>query len=290
MEQETSTFNPLLLNLLALLFTGVSVYLLVRYGGETFRLMTQRLERRYGRILNQELLLNIKPRTAVYFALAIVIVPGLLFAVVLEHVGFFLLGGALGIFVPALILRYLERRRKNKLELQLVDSITTLASGVRAGLTLVQAMELLVQNTKPPIRQEFEQLLREYGMGMELNQAMRNAADRVGSQHYRLLFTAIEMHRIRGGNTGESLDRIAESIREIQRLEGKLDAVTSQGRQQARMMAIFPMIILLILYWIMPADVSLLFTDPLGRLILLFIVAMIAVGFYWIRRIMSIDI
>jgi tight adherence protein B len=289
-DQPPQNFNPVLMQVLAALFTGASTYLLVRYGGSTFRVMSERLERRYGRILNQELLLDVKPRTAVYGAIAIVLIPGILFAWLLGHLGWFFVGALLGVFVPALVMRYLERRRKNKLELQLVDAITTLASGVRAGLTLVQAMELLVQNTKAPIRQEFEQLLREYNMGMELNQAMRNTADRIGSQHYRLLFTAIEMHRIRGGNTGESLDRIAESIREIQRLEGKLDAVTSQGRQQARMMAIFPMIILVILYYIMPTDVSLLFSDPFGRLMLLLIVAMIAAGFFWIRRIMSIDI
>ena len=125
---------------------------------------------------------------------------------------------------------------------------------------------------------------------MDLNQAMRNSANRIGSSNYRLLFTAIEMHRQRGGDAGESLDRIAESIREIQRLEGKLDALTAQGRLQASMMASMPVVILIILYFIEPDGTRLLFVEPLGRLILVVAMVMIAIAFFWIKRIMAIDI
>jgi tight adherence protein B len=193
-------------------------------------------------------------------------------------------------FILAMLVRHLVTRRKARLEAQLVDGITAMASGVRAGLTLIQSMELLERNSAGAIKQEFGQLLREYHMGLDLNQCMRNASNRIGLGNYRLLFTAIEMHRLRGGDTGESLDRIAESIREIQRLEGKLDAVTAEGRFQAIMMACIPFVVLGIYWFIDPQGVAMLFREPLGRLLLLFALGMVVTAFLWIRRIMAIDI
>lgn len=89
---------------------------------------------------------------------------------------------------------------------------------------------------------------------------------------------------------GQSLDRIAESIREIQRLEGRLQALTAQGRAQARFMAAMPILIFIILYNIDPDGTSELFAQPLGRLLLLMAIGIITVAFLWIRRIMAVDI
>ena len=136
----------------------------------------------------------------------------------------------------------------------------------------------------------YAQLLREYQMGVDLNQAMRNASNRIASPLYRLTFTAIEMHRVRGGNAGESLDRIAESVREIHRLEGKLDALTSQGRAQAWMMAGMAGVFIVMYYFIAPESVGLLFTNAWGRIILLAVVFLIVTGFLWIQRILDVDI
>jgi tight adherence protein B len=189
-----------------------------------------------------------------------------------------------------MIFRHLETKRKKRLDEQIVDGITTLASGVRAGLTLVQSMQLLVRNSTGPLKQEFRQLMREFDLGIDLHQAMRNTSDRIGSVYYRLLFSAIQAHRDRGGDMGQSLDRIAESVREIQRLEGRLDAITAQGRAQARFMGIMPFVIIGILWLISPDDTSKLLTEPLGRVLLMIALVMIGVSFMWIRRIMQVDI
>mgnify|MGYP003341820384 CR=1 FL=1 len=200
------------------------------------------------------------------------------------------IGAVAGFFLPTIIIKHLEQKRREKLDEQIVDGITTLASGVRAGLNLVQAIEVLVKNSTGPIRQEFAQLLREYQMGLDLNQAMRNAANRIGSSHYRLLFTAIEMHRLRGGDVGQSMDRIAAAIREIQRLEGRLETLTAPGRTQARMMAGISLAMMLIMYSSDPQGVSSLFYEPNGRILLLFVAGLMALGFVWIRKIVDIDI
>ncbi|MEX0776286.1 MAG: type II secretion system F family protein [Phycisphaeraceae bacterium] len=283
------THDPVQLAVL-LLMTFSAAYLLVRYGYTVIGYHWNQQEQRYDRVLNRELLLEVPARLAMAAAIMVVVLLFLIGSVIGGWWGWGVLIGSVGLFLPWVTIRHLEHKRREKLELQLVDAIMTLASGVRAGLNLVQAMDLVVVNYTGPVKQEFAQLLREYQMGLDLNQAMRNTANRIGSSHYRLLFTAVEMHRLRGGDTAESLDRIAESVREIQRLEGKLDALTAQGRTQARMMAAAPCLILLLYYLIDPEGVTMLFIRPEGRLILLGALVLIVIGFLWIRKIMAVDI
>ncbi len=265
------------------------VLLMVRYGYTPSKAWIDKQQMHYERVLCRQLLLDVDPRTAVWSHIG-----GVVLVVVL---GIYLTGALIGIvlgavsaLVPYFIIRHLETKRRMRLEVQLVDGLASIASGVRAGLNLVQSMQLLVTNQTGPIKQEFGQILREYEMGMDLNQAMRQASDRIGSQLYRLTFTAIEMHRLRGGDSGESMDRIAESIREIQRLEGKLDAITAQGRVQANMMAMMAVVIIVMMQVIFPDDTMMLFTMTEGRIILLVAISLIAAGYFWIRKIMQVDI
>jgi len=270
-----------------LLFSGV--YLLVRYGYGPGRKWFKLQRAYYERVLCRQLMIEVDPGTAVVAHLVGVIamlVIGMMLSGLL--IGIMLAGFAAG--VPYFIIRHLEYKRRQRLEIQLVDGLASLASGVRAGLNLVQSMQLLVHNHRGPIQQEFGHILREYEMGMDLNQAMRSASNRIGSPLYRLTFTAIEMHRVRGGDSGESMDRIASSIRDIQRLEGKLDAITAQGRAQANFMAAMPLVIIAMLMFIMPADTKQLFTTPQGRVILLIVFTTISIGYVWIRKIMQVDI
>ncbi len=275
---------------LTCLLTFAAAFCLVYFGWPYVGRFIERQTRRYDTVLNRELLLNIPPRLAVYLSGGIVLLTGLIAAGLGREIGYFLIGALVGLFIPNLLISHFEAKRKEKLEQQLVDGITSLASGVRAGLNLVQSMEVLVQNQTGPIKQEFANLLREYSLGVDLNVAMRHTSDRIALRSYRLLFAAIEAHRQRGGDMGESLDRIAEAVREIQRLEGRLQTLTAQGRWQARFMAAMPVVILGIMYLIVPDDVTRLFVEPGGRLLLLIAAGLIAAGFFWIRSIMEVDV
>ena len=247
-------------------------------------------EQYYDRVLRGHLLMDVKPRTVTVLGLAgmsllaligFSIVPSVLVAAALAA------GAA---FMPTLILKYLRYRRLYRLEDQLVDGIRTLTSGVRAGLNLIQAMELLARNGVRPISEEFAHLVREYDHGVSLEQAMENAGRRIGSPNYGLVFSALLTHRQRGGDLGETLDRIAESIREIHRLEKRIETLTAPGRTAARWMAAMPLVIIIIFYFIAPEGVKLLFTDPIGKSVLALIVLLNVLGFLWIRKIVNIDI
>lgn len=263
---------------------------IVRFGWPHVVVALHNQEQRYDRVLNHQLLMNTSARQAMLLTGLFVVGCGTIAGMLGESVIWFILGAAGAMFMPNVLLVHMETKRRMKLESQLVDGITSLSSGVRAGLTLVQSMQLLVNNAVGPIKQEFQQMLHEYELGIDLNQAMLNASDRIGSSHYRLLFAAIQAHRDRGGDVAQSLDRITDAIREIQRLEGKLQALTAQGRNQATMMAAMAVVVMIIGYLIAPEEMENLFQAPQGRLILLIAVGLIAVGFAWIRRIMAVEI
>jgi tight adherence protein B len=282
--------DPVFLRFSISVLAFVAMYLLAKHGYGPIMRWLKRQEQSYDRVLRQQLLMEVSPRLALTTALTGVVALGIVGALLTASPIGGLILAVIAFFVPHMLIRHMEEKRRQRLDQQLVDALTTLASAARAGLNLVQAMELLTKNHTGPVRQEFAQILREYQMGLDLNQAMHNASDRIGSGMYRLTFTAVEIHRRRGGDLADSLDRIADSIRDIQRLEGKLDALTAQGRSQAMMMAVMPVVFLGILYVINPEGTMLLFATATGRLILLGVALAIILAFIWIRRIMAIDI
>lgn len=279
-----------MLLLLLNLATFTAAYLLVRHGREPALRFRARQEMSYDRVLRRQLMMDVEPRQAFLLAMIGVAAAFLLSFLLTFNLFVAVICGAAAYFVPTIVVRHMEQKRRKKLESQLVDGLTTLSAGVKAGLNLTQSMEMLADNHVGPIKQEFEQLLREHAMGRDLNQAMRAASNRIGSPMYRLTFTAIEMHRLRGGDSGESMDRLADAVREIKKLEGKLDAITAQSRSQASMMAVMPLVFLFILWIIDPAGIKLLFTETIGRVLLLICAGLILGAFLWIRKIMAVDV
>jgi tight adherence protein B len=267
------------------------VTLLIWVGGPELRRLLVSQERQFDEVLRRKLLLDISPRSGVVLSLGVTLGLTIWLYTLTESVLGGLIGLAIGLTLPSLVLRYLRRQRLAKLETQLVDGIHTLASGVRAGLNLVQAMQLVARDGPVPMRQEFRHLLQEYEFGIPLEEAMNNAAYRIGSGDYRLLFAALETHRQRGGDLGETLDRIAASIREIQRLENRVKALTAEGRTTARWLGAMPIVVMGILYFVVDAAaVRELFADPLGKVIVLAIIILNVIGFLWIRKIVSLDL
>jgi tight adherence protein B len=276
---------------------GVSVLLFVMAAAAVaagYRPAAQLLRRQesmFEEVLQRRLLMDIRPRAVTLLSAAVMFLLALLmYALTRSSLGV-VLGLAAGATAPALILRALRHRRLTKLDEQLVSGVQTLASGVRAGLNLVQSMQLLAQDGPPPLREEIAHLLREYEYGVPLEEAMDNAGTRIGSGDYRLLFAALQTHRERGGDLGETLDRIGESIREIQRLENRVKTLTAEGRATARWLGSLPPVVMAIIYFfVSPEGVIALFSEPLGKLIVLAIITLNIVGFLWIRKIENVDI
>jgi tight adherence protein B len=272
----------------------VAIFLLAAAAGGLGYLPARELVARrrdlFNRVLRQSLLIDISPKSATLGWLiatgVVAVLVGLGFGSVLA----LLIAGAVGLVLPGPVLKILRRRRIAKLESQLVGGIQQLSAAVRAGLNLVQAMQMIARDGPRPIRQEFRHLLREYEYGVPLDESMSNAAARIGSGDYRLLFSALQTHRERGGDLGKTLDEIAASIREIQRLEKRVETLTAQGRTTARWLGAMPVVVLGVMFVIQKSYVVGLFASGMGQFIIGLIIVLNVVGFLWIRKIMAIDI
>ena len=260
-------------------------------GLNPLRELLLRREGFYKHVLCNTLLLDIPPRVVTVLTAMVMILLGAIgFIMVDGNLMATLLAAMVGFVLPGTIINLLRKRRLEKLESQLIGCIQTLASGVRAGLNLVQAMEMVSRDGPAPINQEFRHMLGEYEYGVPLDEAMSKASLRIGSGDFTLLFTALETHRQRGGDLGVTLDRIADSIREIQRLENRVDTLTAQGRATARWLGAMPGVVMGILYLIDPSGVRTMFSTSAGKIIILAIILLNIVGFLWIRKIVTIDI
>jgi tight adherence protein B len=192
--------------------------------------------------------------------------------------------------VPWLAVRRMAERRRRKIEDQLADSMGTLSNSVKAGLSLPQSLELLASQCPKPINGEFQQIIGEYKMGKTLQQALTEAKERLRSENFALLAASLQASHESGGRLNETVDRIAQSVLELQRLERKVMSETAQARKSAIYMALAPALILLVYYFVDPANTIALFTTVPGQFLLTCAVLLNVIAFFWARAILNPDI
>ncbi len=191
---------------------------------------------------------------------------------------------------PWYLLHRLAERRRRQIEDQLADAMVSLASAVKAGLSLSQALEILASQCPRPISTEFHQMVAEYKMGRPLQRTLTEAKQRLRSENFTLFAAAVLASHESGGRLNETVERIARSVREMQRLQRKVQSETAQARKSAVYMALAPPIILLVYFFVDQENTTALFTEPIGQLLLIVAVVLNVVAYLWARVILSPDI
>jgi len=208
-----------------------------------------------------------------------------------------LVGGFIGFMLPRF---WLARRRNGRLgafNKQLPDTITLIANALRAGSSFLQAIELVVRESRPPISTEFARVIREVNLGLPFDQALENMVRRVRSDDLELMATAISIQHQVGGNLAEILDSIAYTIRERVRIKGEIRTLTAQQRLSGYVVGFLPIGLAGFLFIAAPGFMAPMFLNPPGILglpagviILLFGGFMMFMGFMFIRRIVDIEV
>ncbi len=201
------------------------------------------------------------------------------------------------LFVAALVLPKLFVNRKRSMRLrefnsQLADTITLLANSLRGGYALLQAIELVSREARPPMSMEFERVVREVGLGRSPEEALGSLVQRIQSDDLDLMVTAINVQREVGGNLAEILDTIATTIRERVKLKGEIRVLTSQQQYSGYIIAAMPIALSLVLFAINPTYMLRLFTEThwLGACLVGVGLAMILAGFFVILKIVNIEV
>ena len=154
-----------------------------------------------------------------------------------------IVGAALGLLSPPLLVRFYKQRRLENFDKQLPDALQTLAGAMRSGLTFRQAMAETAATSPAPLSQEFALFSREMQLGTSIDDALTHLGERVLSQELDLFVSAAQISLKVGGNMSEMFDGMSATVRERFRLEGRIRTLTAQGKLQGVIIGLMPILV-----------------------------------------------
>jgi tight adherence protein B len=215
---------------------------------------------------------------------------GLLTLLLLQLLPLAILMAAVGASLPVMYVRLRRNRRLAAFEEILPESIDLVGRALRAGHPLSSGLRMAADEGAEPVAGEFRRVFEEQRFGLPLQDSLLSMADRVNIIDVRILVTAILIQREVGGNLAEILDNLSNVIRARFTIRRQIKVYTAQGRMTGYLLAMLPIFLFAILYWINPEYMSVLFRDPIGKVLTGVAVTMQLAGFLWIRKIINIEI
>jgi tight adherence protein B len=216
-------------------------------------------------------------------------------AVTAGVVGFILGGIVAGILficatplVAKVFLSILSARRRAKFDAQLGDTLQMLAGGLRAGHSLLRSVDAVAVEADAPTSEEFARLVNETRLGRDLRESMVDAARRLRSEDFDWISQAIEIHREVGGDLAEVLDHVGETIRERAQIKGQVAALSAEGRLSAYILVALPVGMFLYMSVVNSTYIATLYTNVLGWFMLGAAAVLLALGTFWLSRVVKI--
>lgn len=196
----------------------------------------------------------------------------------------------LGWSLPKLVMNFLWERRCNQVVDQMVDGLTIMGNGIRSGLGVAQTLDRVVDNMGGPLAEEFKLILNKMQLGMSLEDALSEFDERIDRQDVQMLVTSVNILKETGGNLGETFETIVATIRDRQKIEKKIEAMTAQGIMQGIIMTCIPFALLAVFALIDPGYIAPLFNTIMGWVALFMVVTLQAIGGYMIKKIITIKV
>ena len=195
----------------------------------------------------------------------------------------------LAYLLPGVFLRWSIKNRRTRFNQQLIDALILIEGGVRAGYSLLQALDLVVSELQAPASEEFRRVRQEVGLGLPLSEALLNLSDRMQNRDLSLVVTAININSQVGGNLTTMISVVTETIRERSQLFSEVRVLTAQQRYTGYMLTLLPFIVGAILFIMNPEYMSRIFEPnllciPIGALVA------VLLGNLIIRQMIKIDV
>lgn len=200
------------------------------------------------------------------------------------------IGLGIGLAAPWAVLSLLSSRRRDQFQSQLPDTLQLIAGGLQAGYSVPQALDSVVREGVPPISTEFNRALVEARLGKPVEDALDSIGQRLGSRDFSWVVMAIRIQREVGGNLAELLLIVADTMRERERLRRQVDTLSSEGRLSGIVLLAIPVLLLVFLTISQPAYVGVLYTTPLGLLLLGVTGVLMAVGAVWMAKVIKVEV
>ncbi len=233
---------------------------------------------------------NIRAGNFLMFCLLGAVFFGFVFMVAGGSVLFGWAGLVLGFFIPYAYASHRRAKRFQRFEEKFPEAIDTLARAVRAGHAFTTALEMIASEVSEPVAGEFRQLFEEQKFGLPVRDALLNLADRIPLVDVKFFVTAVMLQRETGGNLAEILDNLSYVIRERFKILRQVRVHTAQGRLTMVLLMALPPTIVVVMLTLNPGFIQPLFTDPLGHVLIVAGITLQTVGYFFIRRIIRIQV
>ncbi|MCB5274416.1 hypothetical protein BJG92_01949 [Arthrobacter sp. SO5] len=190
-------------------------------------------------------------------------------------------------FAARFLLRFLASRRRAKFAEQLDETLQLLAGGLRAGHSLLRAIDAVAGEAGAPTTAEFARIINETRLGRDLGEALDDAALRMRSEDFSWVAQAIAIHREVGGNLADVLDQVGQTIRERSQIRGQVKALSAEGKISALVLMLLPVGITGALMVLSPGYMDPMVTTPLGLAMVGAAAVLFSLGGLWLRKVVQ---
>lgn len=282
-----------MVKLLVAIIVFIMVILLFFSGSKVSKILAKKYKEEFTESASKnltDLFLFIDPQILFRFNLVIIVVGGLL-AWLITQSWFIAMVVAVVLFaMPKKIYEFLRQRRKKQFVAQLPDTLIMISSSMRAGSSLIGSLETMVSDAPAPTNQEFGLFLRELRIGGDFGETLDKMAVRIDDAEVDLVVAGMKISKEVGGNLADMLERLADTLRKKLEMEGKIDALTSQGKAQGIVMSLLPTLIVVALNHMEPEAMEHLWKDPAGWAVIAIALIMQYIGYRFIKKIITIDV
>ncbi len=202
----------------------------------------------------------------------------------------FVAGAVLGLFAPSLVLNFLAKRRAKKFDGQLPDVLTLVASSLSTGFSLPQALDAVSKDAAEPSAKEFSRALAETRIGADIADSLERMSGRMDSANMQWTAMAIRIQREVGGNLAETLRTTAKTLREREELRRHVRGLSAEGRLSAYILIALPVGIFFYTMKTNRAYIELLWTRPLGLIMIGAGLVSLTIGWLWMRKLVDVKV
>jgi tight adherence protein B len=263
---------------------------LTRFAGSAVQTIERFLSKRNFRYFKRETLENAGLRLSQADFLLLVVIGAFVGALV----GLVVAGPLLAIllvmtapFVGHLVLGFLAGKRRTKFGDQLGDTLQLLSGSLRAGHSILRAVDAAANESQAPTSEEMRRIVSETSLGRDLLVSLNDAAERMQNEDFVWIAQAIQINREVGGNLAEVLDQVNETIRERNEIKGHIKALAAEGKFSAYILMALPIGIVGMLTVVSPGYMDKMFTNPLGWIMIVASVILMTIGGLWMRKIID---
>lgn len=190
-------------------------------------------------------------------------------------------------FVGNVLLGFLAGKRRAKFDQQLGDTLQLLSGGLRAGHSILRAIDAAAAESQSPTSEEMRRVITETSLGRDLLASLTDTSERMHNEDFVWIAQAIQINREVGGNLAEVLDQVNETIRERSEIKGHIKSLAAEGKFSAYILIAMPFGIVVMLMMVNPGYMNPMFTHPLGWVMMGASAVMMTLGSLWMRKIID---